>query len=234
MATNFLSAKSMRAARPSGWCDVCSGGGGHRGGGVGRGGVAVLSAGENPGPQGLGAADRMPLRRRWRRLGADRLAAAVQSGRSSGWRDECGRSGGGKRIHTNTSDPVEKRVLNVVEEMALASGVPVPPVYLLPENKASTPLPPATRPATRWWRSPAARPSSSTRDELQGVIAHEFSHILNGDMRLNIRLIGVLHGILLLGLLGRILFRSRRVQRSRQISKNNRGDASVSDRPGVW
>ena len=73
---------------------------------------------------------------------------------------------------------------------------------------ASTPSPPATRRATPSSASPAAASRHLTRDELQGVIAHEFSHILNGDMRLNIRLIGVLYGILVLGMTGWIIFRS--------------------------
>ena len=81
--------------------------------------------------------------------------------------------------------------------MAIASGTPVPPVYCSGRRTASTPSPPATRRAMPSSASPAAASSYLTRDELQGVIAHEFSHILNGDMRLNIRLIGVLYGILL-------------------------------------
>ena len=66
------------------------------------------------------------------------------------------------------------------------------------------PSPRATRLARRPWWSPAARWTALNRDELQGVIGHEFSHILNGDMRLNLRLMGVLGGILLLTTLGRI------------------------------
>src|SRR5690606_20462306 len=95
---------------------------------------------------------------------------------------------------------------NVVEEMAIASGVPVPAVFVLPEEginafAAGYGIHDAAVAVTHG----ALR--HLTRDELQGVIAHEFSHILNGDMRLNIRLIGLLHGLLVLALVGRVLLR---------------------------
>ena len=72
-----------------------------------------------------------------------------------------------------------------------------------------------------------------TRDQLQGVVAHEFSHILNGDMRLNLRLIGVLHGILLMGLVGRELLRIASFGGGGRSRKNNSGAVSAADRPGV-
>ncbi|MCH8839576.1 MAG: M48 family metallopeptidase [Planctomycetes bacterium] len=114
---------------------------------------------------------------------------------------------GGRRIHTNTSDPVEKRILNIVEEMALASGVPVPPVYLLADEKGINAFAAGYSPSDAVVAVTRGTVEQLTRDQLQGVVAHEFSHILNGDMRLNIRLIGILHGILLLGLVGQIVFR---------------------------
>ena len=130
---------------------------------------------------------------------------------------------GGRRIHTNTSDPVEKRVLNVVEEMAIASGVPVPPVYLLAEEKGINAFAAGYSPSDAVVAVTRGTAEQLTREQLQGVVAHEFSHILNGDMRLNIRLIGVLHGILLLGLIGRILLRlaAHSGRGSRRSSKNN-------------
>ncbi len=114
---------------------------------------------------------------------------------------------GGRRVITNTNDPVEKRILNVVEEMALASGVPVPPVYLLPDEQGINAFAAGYSPSDAVVAVTRGTAEQLSRAELQGVVAHEFSHILNGDMRLNIRLIGVLHGILLLGLIGRLLFR---------------------------
>ena len=114
---------------------------------------------------------------------------------------------GGKRIHPNTTDLIERRVLNVVEEMAIASGVPVPPVYMLNEEKGINAFAAGYSPSDAVVAVTRGTAEQLTRDELQGVVAHEFSHILNGDMRLNIRLIGILHGILLMGLAGRFLFR---------------------------
>jgi len=122
---------------------------------------------------------------------------------------------GGRLVDPATTDPDERRLLNVVEEMAIASGVPVPAVFVLPEDginafAAGYGLHDAAVAVTQG----ALR--HLTRDELQGVIAHEFSHILNGDMRLNIRLIGLLHGLLVLALVGRVLVRSgTRSSRSR-------------------
>jgi len=116
---------------------------------------------------------------------------------------------GGRIVPQNSQDPVHRKILNVVEEMAIASGAPVPSVYLLDESGINAF-------AAGWSPSNAAigitrgAVTYLTRDELQGVIAHEFSHIFNGDMRLNIRLIGVLHGILLLGMIGYFLLRSIR------------------------
>ena len=115
---------------------------------------------------------------------------------------------GGIRVNPNTNDLVERRLLNVVEEMALASGVPVPPVFILPEEQGINAFAAGYSPSDAVVAVTRGTAEQLTRDELQGVVAHEFSHILNGDMRLNIRLIGLLHGILLLSLIGRILFRS--------------------------
>jgi Zn-dependent protease with chaperone function len=121
---------------------------------------------------------------------------------------------GGRLLESQTRDPDERRLLNIVEEMALASGMPVPEVYLLDDESginafaAGHTIQDAALGVTRG----ALRHLS--RDELQGVIAHEFSHVFHGDMRLNLRLIGVIHGLLVLTILGRILLeaslRSRR------------------------
>lgn len=116
---------------------------------------------------------------------------------------------GGSLVPRNTDEPAQRRLINVVEEMAIASGIPAPPVYLLDDmgiNAFAAGLTPynavigVTRGAITYL----------SRDELQGVIAHEFSHIFNGDMRMNIRLMGVLHGILLIGLTGYYLLRVTR------------------------
>jgi Zn-dependent protease with chaperone function len=114
---------------------------------------------------------------------------------------------GGRLVDPGTSDPAERRLVNVVEEMALASGVPAPVVFVLDRETGINAF------AAGWSPDDAALAvtrgalETLSRDELQGVIGHEFSHILNGDMRLNIRVMGVVHGILLLALLGRTMLR---------------------------
>lgn len=128
---------------------------------------------------------------------------------------------GGVRINPNTKDPDERKLLNVVEEMAIASGTPVPPVYLMSDKNinafaAGFNLNDAVIGVTRGCIE------QLNRDELQGVIAHEFSHIVHGDMRINIRLMGILHGILVIGLIGyHLLDKMRFAGRSSSSSKNN-------------
>jgi Zn-dependent protease with chaperone function len=122
---------------------------------------------------------------------------------------------GGVRVSPHTTDPDERKLLNVVEEMALASGMHVPPVYLLQKEgginafAAGFSLNDAVIGVTR------GAILQLGRDELQGVIAHEFSHILNGDMRLNLRMIGVLHGLVAIALAGKIILRTTARMRSR-------------------
>jgi len=108
----------------------------------------------------------------------------------------------GDLIDGETTDPSERRILNVVEEMAIASGVPTPPVYLMRREPGINAFAAGYAPDDAVVGLTAGAAEHLSRDELQGVIAHEFSHILNGDMRLNIRLIGLVHGILVLGLVG--------------------------------
>lgn len=130
---------------------------------------------------------------------------------------------GGYRVPQNTTDPIERRLVNVVEEMALASGVPVPPIYLLKNEEGINAFAAGFSPSDAVVAVTRGTAEQLTRDELQGVIAHEFSHILNGDMRLNIRLIGILHGILLMGLLGRMLFNIAARGGGRRSGKNDGG-----------
>lgn len=116
---------------------------------------------------------------------------------------------GGRLVPTNSADPIERRLLNVVEEMAIASGTPVPPVYLLEDEAAINAFAAGSQPGDAVIGVTRGTVTFLSRDELQGVIGHEFSHILNGDMRLNIRLMGILQGILVIALLGRILMQVR-------------------------
>ncbi|MBD9483686.1 M48 family metallopeptidase [Pseudomonas sp. PDM14] len=133
---------------------------------------------------------------------------------------------GGRLINLDAQSLEERRLLNVVEEMAIASGTPVPPVYVLDDlsiNAFAAGLTPqdAVIGITR------GAITTLSREELQGVIAHEFSHIFNGDMRLNIRLVSVLHGILLLGLIGEVLLRHTGGS-SRSSSRSSRDSSGVS------
>src|SRR5215475_2914801 len=111
---------------------------------------------------------------------------------------------GGEEVPGTTTDARQKRLLNVVEEMALAAGVPVPPVYVLQEPGINA-FAAGYAPGDAVVAVSQGCLNYLTRDELQGVVAHEFSHILNGDMRLNIRLIGLIFGIMALSIIGRIL-----------------------------
>src|SRR6266436_2806066 len=115
---------------------------------------------------------------------------------------------GGRLVDSNAHDPYERRLLNVVEEMAIASGVPVPAVYVLPAEPGINALAVGLDVS----RSAIAVTDGClkllSRDELQGVVAHELSHLLNGDSRINLRLLGLVHGILVIGLLGSMLLRT--------------------------
>lgn len=115
---------------------------------------------------------------------------------------------GGRKLNPSTNDFKEKQLRNVVEEMSIASGLPVPDIYILDNETSINAF--AAGYGTRDAAVGVTRGALDqlSRDELQGVIAHEFSHIFNGDMRINIRLIGILNGILLLHLMGMILMRS--------------------------
>lgn len=115
---------------------------------------------------------------------------------------------GGTLIASDTGDPDERRLLNVVEEMAIASGTPIPPVYLLRDEPGINAFAAGFTPGDAVIGVTRGCVRQMSRDELQGVIAHEFSHILSGDMSLNIRLMGVIHGILMIGIIGYFLLRS--------------------------
>ncbi len=114
---------------------------------------------------------------------------------------------GGQKLQANTTDLAERILLNVVEEMALASGTAVPPVYLMRNENGINAFAAGTTPQNAVLGITQGAIETLSRDELQGVIAHEFSHILNGDMRLNLRLMGLLHGILVIALIGYMILR---------------------------
>ena len=115
---------------------------------------------------------------------------------------------GGQLIPQNTNDLKQRRLLNVVEEMAIASGIPAPPVYILTGEPGINAFAAGFTPRDAVIGVTEGLVDHLNREQLQGVIAHEFSHIFNGDMRLNIRLMGVLNGILIIGLAGYFIMRS--------------------------
>lgn len=114
---------------------------------------------------------------------------------------------GGRRLDPGSKDPLERKVLNVVEEMALAANMPVPPVYLLDKEPAINAFAAGYSPRDAVIGITRGCAEKLTRAQLQGVVAHEIAHILNGDMRLNIRIIAILNGILFISHAGYLLLR---------------------------
>ncbi len=114
---------------------------------------------------------------------------------------------GGRLVSGNPRDPLERRLLNVVEEMAIASGTPVPQVYVMDHEPGINAFAAGFGTGDAVVAVTRGTLEKLNRAELQGVVAHEFSHIVHGDMRLNIRLIGILFGILMVALVGRLLLR---------------------------
>jgi Zn-dependent protease with chaperone function len=124
---------------------------------------------------------------------------------------------GGVRISADTTDPLQRRLLNVVEEMAIASSVPMPEVYLLEQESGINAFAAGHNTSNAAIGVTRGALTTLNRSELQGVIAHEFSHILNGDMKLNVRLMGLLFGLLVIALIGRtVLHGATRVRGDRK------------------
>ena len=114
---------------------------------------------------------------------------------------------GGRLIGATTKDAAERRYLNVVQEMALASGLPVPLCYVIDGDETINAFAAGNTPQDAAVGVTRGALRNLTRDELQGVIAHEFSHIGNGDMKLNLRIIGTVAGLTALAQLGYIIVR---------------------------
>ena len=152
------------------------------------------------------------------------IAALVLIGLASLYRTASLRGGGGAvaqsmgatLVPADTTDPVLRRLRNVIEEVAIASGVPVPEIYLLEQESGINAFAAGYTPSDAAVCVTQGCLDKLNRDELQGVIAHEFSHVLNGDMRLNIRLMGLLFGILVVGIVGRFMMYSGGRVRSRR------------------
>ncbi len=135
---------------------------------------------------------------------------------------------GGRHIDFDTTDPQEKKLINVVEEMAIASGTKPPQLYVLDREPGINAFVAGLNPNDTALAVTRGALELLTRDELQGVIGHEYSHILNGDMRLNVRLIAILAGILLIGQVGEFLIRSGAGRRSYSSRSDNKDGASLA------
>ncbi|MBN1141843.1 MAG: M48 family metallopeptidase [Deltaproteobacteria bacterium] len=131
---------------------------------------------------------------------------------------------GGQPLNPATQDPDRRRLLNVVEEMALAAGAPVPPVYVLENEEGINAFAAGLSPSDAVIGVTKGCLRQLNREELQGVIAHEFSHILHGDMRLNLRLMGFLGGIMGIATVGEIILRGGRFRSS---DRNGKGGAQI-------
>lgn len=131
---------------------------------------------------------------------------------------------GGTPVDPNTRNLQERTLINITEEMAIASGTRVPRIFILRNEPGINAFVAGTEPGNTVLAVTQGALDTLTRDELQGVIGHEFSHILNGDMGLNLRLIGILAGILLIGQIGEFLLRSQRHRSSR----NNKGGGQIA------
>lgn len=126
---------------------------------------------------------------------------------------------GGVRVVNGKDDLLFRRLLNVVEEMAIACGLPVPQVYVLSQPGINA-FAAGFTPSDTVIAVTQGALEMLTRDELQGVVAHEFSHILNGDTRMKMRLLGILHGITMVSDVGIQLMTMRRIN---NFSSRNRG-----------
>ena len=137
---------------------------------------------------------------------------------------------GGRKVSPSSTDPADRRLHNVVEEMALAAGIPIPTLYIMDDEHSINAFAAGFSPNAAVIGVNRGTVELLTRDELQGVIAHEFSHILNGDMRMNLRLIGILFGLQILVIVGYYAIRLVRyipVSSNRNNKEGNGGAAIV-------
>ncbi len=131
---------------------------------------------------------------------------------------------GGRLLLQETRNPQERVLLNVVEEMAIASGMPVPPVYVLDNDNSINAFAAGTSTQNAVIGVTRGTINTLSRDELQGVIGHEFSHIVNGDSSVNMRIIGVTFGLAVMVIIGYTIIRFSALGGSRK-GQDNRNNA---------
>jgi Zn-dependent protease with chaperone function len=141
------------------------------------------------------------------------IASIYKTFRLSGGGGVVAREMGASLVNRDTQDPQFRKLLNVVDEMAIASGMAVPEVYVLRDDPSINAFAAGFSTADAAVCVTSGALQKLSRDELQGVIAHEFSHIMHGDMRLNIRLMGVVFGLFVLSIIGREILSSGRFAR---------------------
>lgn len=151
-------------------------------------------------------------------------ASLFKSSQLAGGGDAVAESVGGRKVDSDTNDADERRLLNIVEEMSLASGVPVPDVYILDEENAINAFAAGDTIENAAVAVTRGALMKLSRDEMQAVIGHEYSHILNGDMRLNLRLIGWIFGLVALTVVGRVVLQ---VSPRRSSNRDNGGAAAI-------
>ena len=149
------------------------------------------------------------------------LGSLIRSLQISGGGHSVAKMVNARSIEMNTKDKLERRLINVVEEMSIASGMPVPSLFIMDEEMGMNAFVAGLVPSDTVLVVTKGLLENLNRQELQGVVAHEFSHIFNADMRMNVRLIAILGGILALGQLGYFLLRSMRYSRHRRSSSSN-------------
>lgn len=160
------------------------------------------------------------------------VVAVISLGSLVRWIDLAGggervaRMVGARLLDPSSQDPDERRLRNVVEEMAIASGVPVPDLYVMDNETAINAFVAGYSPGEAVMVVTHGALTKLNRDELQGVVGHEFSHILNTDMRINVRLIALLAGILMIGQIGQFLLGSSGRSRYRS-SRDNKGQGAM-------
>lgn len=142
-------------------------------------------------------------------------------------------AGGGRRVaewagaqpcDMTTTDPDRKQLINVCEEMAIAAGMPIPELYVMEREQSINAFVAGYTPDEAVLVVTRGALEALDRDQLQGVIGHEYSHILNGDMRLNVRLMSMLAGLVMIGQIGRFLVSS---SYGRGYSRSSRSDARI-------
>ncbi len=158
-------------------------------------------------------------------VGGASFFKSLELGGSSG--EMIARELGGVAVNPNATEADRRRLVNVVQEMSIASGVPMPKIFILEREKSINAFAAGTRIENAAIAVSRGALDKLTRDELQAVVGHEFSHILNGDMRLNVKLIGWIFGLVVLALVGRILMQSAMLSGSSRSRKNDGGQALV-------